>query len=333
MNIIKDRKNWIDIAKGISILSVIVGHLLLGPTFLRNLIFSFNMPLFLLLSGYTLKPCGNFLELKSKIKKDFKRLYFPAILVIFITKVLQITTRGGVTYWLKSFIISIFWGNGLNYQFKNLYFQSVGPVWFLITLFYSKLFFQISMMIVKKQHNIAYFAFIALLGVIIGKKVWLLQNFDLVLVSSFFLYIGYVMKEQQIFEKRIYDIVYILIFSIWILLVQAGIFSELAVRSYPYYMLSLLCGIIGSYCIIELSINIEQLPFSSYVLRNVGQNSLLILCIHSIENKFLNWMELINVYNLVSVIIIRVLFYITLSMLIMKIKPILRCFKLKLMRR
>lgn len=45
------RIEWVDLAKGIAILAVITGHETSG--FIKFLIFSFHMPIFFILSGYT----------------------------------------------------------------------------------------------------------------------------------------------------------------------------------------------------------------------------------------------------------------------------------------
>lgn len=45
------RLRWVDFARGLAMLSVIIGHEKTG--FLKFLIFSFHMPIFFLLSGYT----------------------------------------------------------------------------------------------------------------------------------------------------------------------------------------------------------------------------------------------------------------------------------------
>lgn len=55
----RQRIAWIDIAKGITILTVIWGHTLTIDSSPRNLIFCFHMPLFFILSGFTLKPVKN----------------------------------------------------------------------------------------------------------------------------------------------------------------------------------------------------------------------------------------------------------------------------------
>jgi fucose 4-O-acetylase-like acetyltransferase len=46
------RKSWVDIAKGIAIILMVLGHSSL-PSVLQNFIFAFHMPLFFIASGYT----------------------------------------------------------------------------------------------------------------------------------------------------------------------------------------------------------------------------------------------------------------------------------------
>ncbi|WP_278969986.1 acyltransferase family protein [Megasphaera elsdenii] len=52
-NIDLNRVGWIDVAKGIAIVLVIIGHTVQFGGGTRNFIFSFHMPLFFLLSGFT----------------------------------------------------------------------------------------------------------------------------------------------------------------------------------------------------------------------------------------------------------------------------------------
>lgn len=57
-----DRIAWIDIAKGITIILVIIGHVVPFDSATRNVIFSFHMPLFFILSGYTNKFSNNIIQ-------------------------------------------------------------------------------------------------------------------------------------------------------------------------------------------------------------------------------------------------------------------------------
>lgn len=78
----KKRIAWIDISKGIAILCTIVGHCI-GKNKIGIFIFSFHMPLFFVLSGYTLKKTA-VADISRATAKDFRRLYVPVIAVVLI---------------------------------------------------------------------------------------------------------------------------------------------------------------------------------------------------------------------------------------------------------
>ena len=50
---VRQRIDWIDTAKGLCMILVIVGHTLPYGNLMRNFIFSFHMPAFFFLTGYT----------------------------------------------------------------------------------------------------------------------------------------------------------------------------------------------------------------------------------------------------------------------------------------
>ena len=64
-----NRIAWVDVAKGIAILLVIIGHTVNFGSATRNFIFSFHMPLFFILSGYTFKLAGDFPVFFQGVKK------------------------------------------------------------------------------------------------------------------------------------------------------------------------------------------------------------------------------------------------------------------------
>lgn len=49
------RNEWLDIAKGVAIISVIAGHTLAVDGLARHVIFTFHMPLFFSAAGYTFR--------------------------------------------------------------------------------------------------------------------------------------------------------------------------------------------------------------------------------------------------------------------------------------
>ena len=82
------RIEWIDFAKGITIILVIIGHTVNG--WIRGTIFSFHMPLFFILSCATFKYSKSEEEFKKATIKGFKHLIIPAIMMFFLCIIISI---------------------------------------------------------------------------------------------------------------------------------------------------------------------------------------------------------------------------------------------------
>ena len=74
---ISKRKNYIDIAKGLGIICIVIGHALTKGTLLRRWVFTFHVPLFFIVAGLTFVPKNS----RGYIKTRFKRLMVPYYLV------------------------------------------------------------------------------------------------------------------------------------------------------------------------------------------------------------------------------------------------------------
>lgn len=80
----KKRIDYIDIARGIAIILMVIGHCCKG--FDRKIIFSFHMPLFIIVSGMFFKEDRKF---KDTIIKLFKKLIIPYCISIFFVHILR----------------------------------------------------------------------------------------------------------------------------------------------------------------------------------------------------------------------------------------------------
>jgi len=73
------RMNWLDFAKGIAMISVVLGHALDDDSSLSTLIYIFHMPFFFIMAGYLLNldKWGGAKNFKNFLTKLFKRLLVP----------------------------------------------------------------------------------------------------------------------------------------------------------------------------------------------------------------------------------------------------------------
>ena len=75
---------WVDVAKGIGMILVVLGHTHFGG---RTLIYTFHMPLFFFCSGLFFSNSEP-LNLMEKLKKCLKTILFPYFLYAIISKLL-----------------------------------------------------------------------------------------------------------------------------------------------------------------------------------------------------------------------------------------------------
>lgn len=145
------RAEFVDIAKGIAIISVIIGHTwsVYSPMDKRLTIFiySFHMPLFFIMSGWCLKTTD--VEIVPTLIKKSRQLLVP-YLVINCIKFLAVGIK---TQGKRKFLRALFYASGSNMP-KGIDKHSVpmiGMTWFLAALFIC----QICYLCVKKVSYLA----------------------------------------------------------------------------------------------------------------------------------------------------------------------------------
>ena len=294
----KKRVMFIDIAKGISIILMIIGHTI-GQGTLRSVIFSFHLPLFIITSGFFYKEKS----IKEDVKELIIKLLIPTIIVVFFVFMINnIYTKGFFYAFIESIKVIIV---GWSYKAKiNYSFEGVNVVWFVYLLIVIRLLFRINKKIAKDD-NVFLLILIILemyVGYILGiKGYWLPWSLDVALFCVFFYYIGYILKQYSLLEKFLSNYkILVLIFIIWILGIKYS-WIELAVRRYPHGLWSLITAISGSIIILKISkLFEEKLKYSSRILAFCGKNSLYILFGHRIESSFIKY-NLINKYLLMTI--------------------------------
>ena len=191
----KQRYDHIDIARGIAIILVVVGHSCHTPENpLNRLILSFHMPLFFFLSGIFAKECS-IPDIMRKIGPKAKRLLIPQITLGFATIILNL-----VKFVMKGEEINIglnvFWG------------------WFLPVLFLCSVLFMFlsSVLDMKSTRNKIMITLVLLGGAILCSvsnlhepqfwKDWLIKT----PIAFFFYFVGFITRNyslRQIKENKI----------------------------------------------------------------------------------------------------------------------------------
>lgn len=132
------RIDWIDRAKGIGIVLVVLGHTYGIPHWLYCLIYGFHMPLFFLLSGLTFRydtddKCFAF------VKKLAKKYLAPYAVLAGINLVLQCLWLWYLGDLSTQVVLKYFCG--IIYCYANMdWMPNCSPIWFLPGIFFAKLF-------------------------------------------------------------------------------------------------------------------------------------------------------------------------------------------------
>lgn len=191
------RIEWIDTAKGIGLLLVILGHL--HVPLIATWIYTFHMPLFFFLSGVVFS--GTKYNFKEFLKKRLQSLVIPYFSL-------------GFVIWLFYVIINTVLGTkdslyGTNFEMlKNLFVQEhFWTIWFLACLFLVEILYYILHKVCKG--NLLISTMTSILICVIGFLRYhfgmesLPWNADVALVAQFFYHLGWLFKSEQQLKKQL----------------------------------------------------------------------------------------------------------------------------------
>lgn len=305
----KIRVDYFDIARGITILLVILGHCLPKDSISRQLIYTFHMPLFFLISGYFFKEKEMGAEIKSCNRSLLKPYLISSmfIMIFFVTKafIKGQDAQNQIKYWGKA----ILFGSGEITTFLSFKVPIIGTLWFLLSLYWVKVIFNL---IYKCKNNIITMSFIvviAIIGFIIPKYIWLPFSIDTSLINIIFYYIGFIFNKYNVFDKKLSVFYYLILFAIWLILGLCCKTYSVS-NEYNYYIVNIFEAVIGCYLIIMISkfiINCNHIL--SNILKWIGKNSLYIMCFHAIEGRgIIPWSHFIKNNSIIIIIAERMLF-------------------------
>ena len=282
-----NRNETIDIARGIAIILMCIGHAYC-PDMLCKFIYMFHMAFFFITSGYFFNKEKSISSPWEFIVKRIKGLWIPfvkwGIIFTFLHNVfldLKLLTPGNHYYGIKETFWKAFTTNTRFIPTEEM----MGPYWFFSCLFYVSIFSLLIFYITNKFTNKRWiessvFSFFYLLGfyIIFTTGGGILDNLTRTFVVSFLFYIGYL---WAMYNDRIkYDWLG-LILSISVLLIGAfSKYGEIAIPEQKFQgpILFLVYSISGTYMLLCMSKYIEK--YSNGVkkfLSYAGSKTLIIL--------------------------------------------------------
>ena len=272
----KERIQYIDLAKGICILLVVVDHISnegyfsAGDYPLNEIFEQMRMPLYFILSGLFFKDYAG--GIKEFLLRKVNKILVPYLFFIFLFR--------GVG-WLVRYYTS-FASTGVNID------DIWGPLWFLRCLFFMNVIFAIIYYGIRRITSnqltrdillgICMFA-IGIVGFHTGN---LHLNFGTALTSMPLLWSGFILNRRlNVLQKRIpwwwaIGSAVVLFMMLHYLYMGENYFYSNTYSS-PWPMLYI-AGFSGSLAILLLSSVIQRMPIISYI----GRYSLIVLCTHMV---------------------------------------------------
>lgn len=324
-----EREKWIDNAKGISILLVIIGHVSgdLSGIWKFDFVYGIHLTMFFILSGFTIKRKKITLELLNKKFEHLMIPYFLTCIAVLITDVINNYLISDTSIETISNIIGAdltrsFFGSGAITNFGDVELGTrIGAIWFLPAIFFATFFFQLILNCYENRDDISGIlsALIAAFGYISARFIWLPFSVQSGMMATFFIWIGYEIKKKKIISQlKWYH--YIIAQLILLLGINTGYCNIGFVVAYINdWIISTLVGISG--CILIYLISIK---YKGKILEYVGRKSLLVLCVHlyTLETMGVHFNHLLDEYSLQGntrawvLIIIEILFAVGLTMII-----------------
>ncbi len=283
-----------DIAKGIAMIAVIVGHCdLLGvPDSIRDFCFSFHMPLFFIVSGYFLKPTAR-LD-RDFVAKSAKSLLIPyavtcaIVVVLAFLKSLLFLPFADAVQRAVDFTLAALWGAGALEVAMPGATVAIGAVWFLLALFWARLFLAAAN---GTRYPLVVVLGLFAMGYCTSDAFWLPASIQAGMCCTLFVYVGQKVREAAVFERgAVSPLLWCTMLLFWL---YCGIYCGklyMVSNTYTNGIVDVIGGICGTLCIVKgAQLVSERLPRLLAPLELLGRNTLPVFCMHLVEIDVFPW--------------------------------------------
>lgn len=278
-----ERIEYLDGTKGIAMLLVIAGHCywLNSIPQAAAFIYSFHMPLFFILSGMFVKP----LRLKEVWRKYSKAYLWPyfvtCLLLLLVGCLVSLVKDEDVWGTVQNQVARIYWGSGIaNGKEKFATLPSVGPIWFLLGLFWATSVYACLKRNAGKIERMLWVSLLAIIAVETIRFVRLPLSLQAGMFAVLYLAIGNWARNVNLIE-RLDDVgwvVKVLCFVLFVVIVmwyRVGWFNMSNV-SLGWNIVGVWCSVVGSFAVMYVCYK------TKIKMGWIGRNTLYILCAHTI---------------------------------------------------
>ena len=296
----KTRIGAIDIAKGIGIILVIIGHALPSDSMVRVFVYTFHMPLFFILAGMVMKSSEHDKTVFENFRAERKliRAYgFYSLVFIIFDMIVRFMVQGEMSFrdWLWDF-------------YQTAVFYGINVLWFLATLVLAKVLANRICLISANNLcrlviGLALFAACCIISVHIqwmNMGTYRLIFFPLVAVlravsSVIYILLGYIVgakAKQHIKKHNMMEIACVTLCALIFLLCIFRFTGNVDIHwvRMGNWPIAFVCAILGFIAVFGFSVLLDKVIVIRELLRYIGINSLFIMATHD----YLKIMDVIN---------------------------------------
>lgn len=301
-----NRIAWIDFAKFLGILFVLMNHAELKIPVISRFGGLFYVPIFFVLAGLTYQHKEE--SMTSFIKRKAKRLLLPYfgynifLYLFFLLK--DYIIPGKFTWQALMPLVGILYSRNCLYRMdteKNIYFLTVlnSPTWFLTALFLTIVLFEICLRLVN--YNWRRLCVINILITSIGIMLYYLSpillpwSIDSILIFEIFISAGFALQKKAACMKKKQNIITIVIsfLAIYLIAIYNGSMNISVGEFGKTVFVGILLAVISSIWVISICYFLRNhIPLGAAL---IGENSLAIMCLHMFIFMFIK--SAFNIFN------------------------------------
>lgn len=306
------RIKYIDVAKGIAILLVLMVHVGMPEPFIGA--YAAKVPVFFFIAGlFFIKS----LKTGKYLSKKFKSILFPFILYYLISYSL---------FYLINVIKPDLITGEVNFSIFDPFKQRQlfnGPLWYLLSLFEVELiFFCIYSYIKKEWLRAITIIFISSIGFLLSYlEIFVPLWFDTSCVALLYFYMGYFVSIHNIEQKSI-KTGYLIIGAVFVYLLYLlmPVTIAMSINKYSNYILAISSGALIVLFILIISKLLDKITLLAWI----GSNSLVILCTHHLVYRPIKAFQLkMGLENPYMLFLLTLIFEIAIILIINRWLPIL----------
>ena len=321
----KKRIDYIDIAKGIGIIFVVLGHSEFHQSHILRLLsgiaWTFHMPLFFILSGLCFRKKGN-----EIIYALFKRLAVPFYFTILLFVLFYLAT--GHIEESKDWIWGGLYASGVSY-YTPFYIKGVGALWFLLALFWAKIILNYIVQL-PEYIVLVLVVLLAYWGVYSYSRFVLPLEIQNGCIGLLYLFIGFLAHKYGLLQK-FYLPALVFALLVW-MLAYFNNYGYMTLVNCDVDVISIIVSCCACYVVMLLSKLLERFKILCRIFTWLGKNTIIILCFHMFElytgisNKIAA--TLFSADNVDSIFFVRMVWCVFFALVIPKIPYLRKVFSL-----